>query len=721
MRTFSETISRTLVISMFKLDYKRYSLSDLDMLLDEAMKEGTQTSKNNITYWKIPFSFDIETTSFTDKITKNDHNEKRSVMYMWGFGINGHVIIGREWSEFLQLIGRLTEKLELSKYTRILCFCHNFAFEFQWIRSFFEWHKVFAIDKRKPIYGITSTGIEFRCSYILTNYSLAKLGEQLQKYKVSKLVGDLDYSLKRHPKSHITDKEYSYLINDNLVVMAYIQEQIEKEKYIHKIPLTCTGYCRRFVRKNCLYGPVFRNWRKQFRNYHNFMKGLQITSVEEYAQLKRAFQGGFTHASMAWSTLTINDVDHLDFTSSYPYVLLSEQFPMSTGREIDASKITKDQFENYLRCYCCLFDCRFHNLRPKFEFESYISVYKCWLKVGVIENNGRVYSADFIGTTITETDLKIINAMYDFDSIEVSNMRIYEKGYLPIEVIRSIIKLYKDKTELKGVKGKENEYLVSKGLLNSVYGMMVTDIIREEIIYKDGEWSKEQPDSQHDLDKYNKSRRRFLFYPWGVWCTAYARRNLFYGILECAGDYIYADTDSIFYVNAAAHEDFIERYNRLCEKKLRMMCDHYGLDYEKELLPKTIKGVEKPIGIFDREDHITRFRTLGAKRYMTLIDGELSITVSGVNKTFAVPWLLEKVGIDGAFEAFEEGLIIPEDATGKLTHYYIDKPYEGDIVDYNGLPYHYYTPSGVYLEKTSYSFDISIEYINFLKGVFYTK
>lgn len=250
---------------------------------------------------------------------------------------------------------------------------------------------------------------------------------------------------------------------------------------------------------------------------------------------------------------------------------------------------------------------------------------------------------------------------------------------------------------------------------------MVTDIIREEIVYKDGEWSKEQPDKQHDLDKYNKSRRRFLFYPWGVWCTAYARRNLFYGILECAGDYIYADTDSIFYVNAQAHEDFIDRYNRLCEKKLRMMCDHYGLKYEDELLPKTIKGVEKPIGIFDREDHITRFRTLGAKRYMTLIDGDLSITVSGVNKTFAVPWLLEKVGIDGAFEAFEEGLIIPEDATGKLTHYYIDKPYEGDIVDYNGVPYHYFTPSGVYLEKTSYSFDISIEYINFLKGVFYTK
>ena len=710
---------------MFALDEKVHSIDELDDILTEAMQEGTQTSKNNITYWKFPCSFDIETTSFTDKITREDHNEKRSIMYAWGFGINGHVIIGREWSEFMYLINRVIEVLGLSKYTRILCYIHNAAFEFEYIRGFFEWHKVFAIDKRKPIYFITTSGIEFRCSYILTNYSLEKLGDQLQKYKVKKLVGQLDYSLYRHPETPMKDSELAYLVNDNLVVMAYVAEQIEREKYIWKIPLTCTGYCRRFVRKNCLYGPVFKRWRRQFRNYHNFMKGLQIKNYDEYLQLKRAFRGGFVHAGMLWSHLTIRDVTHVDFTSSYPYVLLSEQFPMSSARDIDASKLSQAEFEKYLKTYCCLFDVKFHNLRPKNDFENYLAVYKCWLKVGVIENNGMVYSASMVATTITETDLKIINAVYDYDYMEVSNMKIYEKGYLPIEVIKSIIKLYQDKTTLKGVKGKENEYLVSKGLLNSVYGMMVTDIVREEIIYENNEWRTEKPDAQHYLDKYNKSRRRFLFYPWGVWCTAYARRNLFYGIVQCAGDYIYADTDSIFYTNGEAHKDFIDNYNELCEKKLRKMCEHYNLDYEKELVPRTIKGEPKPIGIFDYEEHythpLTRFRTLGSKRYMVEKDGVLSITVSGVNKKFAVPWLVEKVGIEGAFDAFAEGLVIPEDATGKLTHYYIDKPYEGNIVDYLGNKYHYYAPSGVYLEKTSYSFDISIEYINFLKGVFYTK
>ena len=251
--------------------------------------------------------------------------------------------------------------------------------------------------------------------------------------------------------------------------------------------------------------------------------------------------------------------------------------------------------------------------------------------------------------------------------------------------------------------------------------MMVTDIVRNEIIYENDQWSEKVCDPVDQIEKYNKSRRRFLFYPWGVWCTAYARRNLFYGICEFAGDYIYADTDSIFFTDLDSHKEFIDRYNKLCEKKLQLMCDHYGLDYEKELLPKTIKGETKPLGVWDFEPHIDKFKTLGAKRYMTLIDGELSITVSGVNKKTAIPWLLEKCGPEGAFEAFEEGLIVPEDATGKLTHYYIDKPYEGDIVDYLGNTYHYIAPSGVYLEKASYSFDISVEYINFLKGVFYTK
>lgn len=706
---------------MFKIDYKPHDISELDSILNEAMNEGTQTNNQRVTYYKIVFAFDIETTSFLGPVSRHDHNDKRSIMYIWQLAINGRCIIGRTWSEFLEVMDYIVKKLELSKYKRILIYVHNLAFEFQFIRKFFTWFKVFAANTRKPIYAITENGIEFRCSYILTNYSLEKLGEQLQKYKVTKLVGDLDYSKPRHSKTPLTDTEMQYCINDVLVVSAYIKEQIEREKYIYKIPITCTGYCRRYVRKNCLYGPEFKTWKKQYYRYHALMKSLTINDLEEYDELKRAFMGGFTHAGMMWSNLTISNVSHIDFTSSYPYVLLSEQYPATTGHRVDASKLSQKDFETYLKTHCCLFDCRIYNLKPKFDYENYIPAYKCWLKVGVTENNGRVYSADMVALTLTEIDMQIINALYTFDRVEVSNMIVYEKKYLPIEIIKSIVKLYQDKTTLKGIAEKEQEYLVSKGLLNSIFGMMVTDIVRDEIIYQGEDWGTKKTNPQEQLDKYNKSRRRFLFYPWGVWCTAYARRNLFYGILECAGDYIYSDTDSIFFTNVEAHKEFIDRYNSLCEVKLKKMCDHYGLDYDSELVPKTIKGVPKPLGVFDFEDDIDKFKTLGAKRYMTAINGKLSITVSGVNKKFAVPWLVEKCGIDGAFEAFEEGLVIPEAVTGKLTHYYIDKAYEGQITDYLGQTINYSSPSGIYLEKASYSFDISIEYINFLKGIFYQR
>lgn len=707
---------------MFKIvENTYYGVTDLEEILNEAIENGKQTNNQKVEYWNIIAAFDIETSSFTAPITKTDQNEKRSIMYIWQLAINGRVIIGRTWDEFIDCIQKIIDYLYLDENHRLLIFVHNLAFEFQYIRKFFEWKKVFAIDRRKPIYAITTTGIEFRCSYVLTNYSLAKLGEQLQKYHVSKMVGDLDYKLIRTPVTPLSDKEIQYCINDVLVVSAYIKEQVEQEKYIYRIPYTCTGYCRRFVRHNCLYSGGKKYKQKQAAKYHAQMLSMQIQDYAEYQQLKRAFQGGFTHAAADYSGITLNNIDSIDFTSSYPYALLSEQYPMSSGKIVSIH--SHKEFEDYLKYYCCVFDCEFFDIKPKYQYENYIPVSKCFQKTNYVNNNGRLYKADIIRTTVTNIDFDIIRKVYSFSKCNIYNFRIYKKGYLPKEVILSIVKLYADKTTLKGVKGKESEYLVSKGLLNSVYGMMVTDIVRDDIIYQDDEWKIEEANKDKLISKYNKSRRRFLFYPWGVFCTAYSRRNLFSGILEFKKDYVYSDTDSIKCRNIQNHFDYIERYNRLCERKLKLMCDHYNIAYDL-LLPKTVKGEVKPLGIWDwetKDNKYIRFKTLGAKRYMVYQDGKLSITVSGVNKKVAIPYLLGKYSPEECFEIFNEGLIIPPDQTGKLTHYYIDKQYKGTVTDYQGVKYDYDSPSGIYLEAASYNFDISMEYINFLKGYFYTK
>ena len=105
----------------------------------------------------------------------------------------------------------------------------------------FEWEKVFAIDDRKPNYVLCKQGIEFRCSYQLSGYSLAMVGKNLQKYKVKKLEGDLDYNKIRHCETPLTAEEMAYCVHDVLVVMAYIHECIETEGNITQIPNTKTG------------------------------------------------------------------------------------------------------------------------------------------------------------------------------------------------------------------------------------------------------------------------------------------------------------------------------------------------------------------------------------------------------------------------------------------------------------------------------------------------
>lgn len=391
--------------------------------------------------------------------------DKFSIMYCWQFAINGKVIFGRTWAEFIHLMDIISNYI--NKNNRLIVYCHNLSMEFQYIRTLFNWFKVFSVATRKPIYAITDFGIEFRCSYILTNYSLENLAKQLKHYDIQKLVGNLDYNKVRSPKTPMTKDEISYCINDVLVVSAYIQECLLQERFIANIPLTATGYCRRYCRKMCLYGEDYKKRSEQYNKYHALMQSLKIKGKKEYDQLKRAFAGGFTHTAARFSGKLMSLVDSYDEASAYIFSLACELLPMSTSREVEPK--TKEEFEHYLKYYYSIFDVEFINLEATFLNDNYISASHCFIKENAIKNNGRIFSADRIVMTITNVDFDIIRKTYKYKSIKVKNMRIYKKGFLPKDLIKAVIKLYKDKTELKGVSGKETEYGNAKALLNSVY------------------------------------------------------------------------------------------------------------------------------------------------------------------------------------------------------------------------------------------------------------
>ena len=673
----------------------------------------TIRTNKKIEYLNLECGFDIETSS-----TYTSEGKKFAFMYIWTFGIKdeNHIIHGRSWEEFISLCNNLKEHYKLSEERRLICYVHNLGYEFQFMRKYFNWVDVFSIDERKPLKALTDLGIEFRDSYLLSGFSLENTARNLTEHTIEKMEGDLDYELLRHSETPLTDKEMGYIRNDVIIILYYITEQIKIYGDITKIPLTNTGRVRNYVRNRCYY--TNKNHSKssagKYQRYRDIMEDLTLTK-DVYNMLARGFMGGFTHANANYTGELLPDITSIDFASSYPAVMLAEKFPMS--KPIKTTFTKEKDFNYYRKNYALIFNIKFTNLISKINQENYLSESKCYEKVKVQENNGRVYRAESLITTITEIDFEIIEQCYSWDSAEVNEVYRFHKGYLPKSIIESTIDLYKDKTVLKDVEGYETEYVLSKGMLNSIYGMTVTRVIRDDIIYND-EWEIEKANINEQIEEYNKSKSRFLYYPWGVWITAYARRNLWYGIIKMGDDYIYSDTDSIKFKNFNKYKPFIETYNEHILNKIKKMCLHYKIDYNR-LEPKTKEGVTKPIGVFEIDGHYKRFKTLGAKRYLVEFEsGEMEMTVAGLSKKNGLKYLQEnnKNNTD-VFKAFNDEMYIPAEHTGKMTHTYIDEPMEFKLQDYLGNEGLGSSLSGVHLEKADFTLSLARQYIDFIKNL----
>lgn len=740
------------------------------MYISEVLKDKAPAFCTTQTSEKImneAVSFDIETTSTVSKRSK----EKIAFMYCWMLDIFDTTIFGRTWDEFIYVLKYISNYFKLNQKRRIIIYVHSLSYEFQFIRKWFEWTKIFATEKRKPLYAINTLGFEFRCSYRLSGYKLAKIGEQVGIEKLP----DFDYRLLRTYKTPLTEREKLYCIHDVKIVSAYIRKLIKDENGIIYIPLTNTGFVRRLYRHHCIYG-------KNSFHYRDLIKQLTL-SAHEYDIAKLAFAGGFTHSSFLHSRELNENVTSFDFASAYPAAMVSEKFPMSKG--VFVPNISKKEFSKRLEMNCCIFQVELIGVEQRDDciYESYISRSRCFVCENAVVNNGRIWSADRLITTITNVDFDIIKKMYKVKEWSVSQFYYYEKGYLPTDFVKTLLELYRDKTTLKDIKEKIEEYNNAKRHINASFGMCVTDIVRDVIEYIDNEWKDVEPlnidEKQKQIDKENSKKNRFLFFLWGVFTTAFVRKNLFMGILECKEDYLYSDTDSIKIKNAENHMEFINNYNGYITEKIEdaLNYHHIPLDYAR---PKTIKGKEKPLGIWAFDGFYLKFKSLRAKSYMYLfydeeenknklhmvqagVNGEsageylihitelvkrvikekpesgsmieaykdefnkTAFTVIYENKTHPVLQILneqnelwDEIAVNkyntDPFSLFDYGMKIPPVFTGKLTHTYIDKEFREEVYDCKGIPCIVHEKSYIHLEPQDYELSDASFYKDFLRG-----
>ena len=653
--------------------------------------------KHEEKWLNVPASFDIETTSFY-----NAEGEKRSTVYIWMVSIFGKAFYGRTWFEFVSLLNQCHDILELDEKHRLILYVHNLSFEFAFLQNLFEWQDVFATDYHKVIYAYTPQGIEFRCSLILYGASLEHLGKKgLHEYEVKKAVGELDYSKPRHFQTPLTPEEMHYCLEDVQVVVAYVEELIHQEKRISKIPLTKTGFPRRLVKNRMLYSEGCWDTRCQLQNL--------TYELEEFLLLRWMFAGGFTHTAHEKVGKVWYDVASQDFTSSYPYCLLLPVYPIGKGVNVEI----KDDahFRRCMKNYCCAFHIRLWNVKESFGYEHILSQSKCKNLVNPVVDNGRIVSCDYCEVAFNEIDFEMFEKFYTYSKYEVVELWRYYRGYLPKEFIETVIDLYWKKQVYKYDPEMKTEYSLAKGNLNSLYGVCVTNVIQNEFHFtrNDG-WTREAVDYQEKIDQYNNKKSRFISYAWGCWCTSIARKNLQMAILDIGADYIYSDTDSVKYLHKERHDDYFRSYNASVEENLHKMCDFYHIPFER------VSPDGATLGVFDYEGKYRRFKSLGAKRYMTqnADTGKISMTVAGLNKKTAMPWM--EINFDDPFEAFNDNLHVPDGFAGKLTHTYCDEGFSDFLTDYEGNTACVSEGSFVHLEEASYSLNIADEFKEYLRS-----
>lgn len=547
---------------------------------------------------------------------------------------------------------------------------HNLAYDWIFLRKFFfrsmgEPIKQLNTKSHYPISIEFNTGLILKDSLILAQRKLEKWAEDMN-VEHKKSVGKWDYDKIRNQKEVFSDDELEYIEHDTLAGVECIQKLMNMlHKRIYSMPYTATGIPREEV----------RNRGKEHNAHDKYL--AQCPTWEQQQKLEMVYHGGYTHGNRHFIGMTMgkdegeSEIECRDFSSSYPFTILSEKFPTEKFTPLEEDLKLKD-IVNLSKEYAIIFKLILY--KPKLKNDNIpmpaLQFSKCVKCVNPILDNGRILACSYCEIYITEIDACVLYEQYDISSGHLcTEIEFAHKNYLPRWLTDYVYELYTQKCTLK--KGDPVLYALKKAELNSIYGMFCQRPVKLNLKenYKTGEYIAEIEDMEELYNKHTKKYTSVLPYQWGCYVTSYAFRNLF-ELGKCVdyengGQWLYSDTDSCYAMKW--NEEKLEKYNQKCKAKL--LANGYGaVEYD---------GKEYWLGIAEKDSVYTEYRYLGAKRYAgrSKEDGELHITVAGVPKKGSIC-------LNDNLDNFKKGTIFPGTVTGKKLHTYFF--IDGIYMDANG-------------------------------------
>ena len=172
--------------------------------------------KQNEYILAVPICLDTETS--------HNHNEEnpKTWIYQWGIEFNGGLYYGRTPEQLIYFLNSIIDYYSLNEHKRVIIFVHNLSYDYSYLplylyNEYGNPANVLATDERHIFMLRYDCGIEFRCSYKLSNKSLDKWSRDLNT-KHKKLVGAIDYDKIRTQTDKLYKADWKYLFYDCIVL-----------------------------------------------------------------------------------------------------------------------------------------------------------------------------------------------------------------------------------------------------------------------------------------------------------------------------------------------------------------------------------------------------------------------------------------------------------------------------------------------------------------------
>lgn len=725
----------------------------LTQKFDEVQLREWGVTKKHTLLLCAPMGLDIETTT----------KDNAAFMYHWQLSFGDYQITGRKWDTLFEILAAIEDTYKLgvwkvgkgrktSRWERtVICWIANAGYEFQFMcRRKYKGKNIvkdgsFASSMRNPLKAVIGfTGEKEGGFTVYDALQFSTSLKQLAKdYCVTqKATGDLDFKIPRNSQTPLTPTEKGYCFNDTITLdewaRYYLDCYVRQE---HFAPMTSTAIIREAVMQE------YTKASATDMRLNNYTLSLHPTFGEYHRAIWHLYRGGFTYASRTNAGKVWDNVTGRDFTSSYPAVMLQEKFPSTPFLPTKAS--TEDELNALTAAGNAWYaDIKFKNLIQKKEIsvENCMKLHewkgsgkKLYKETGAIIDNGKLVYARECTVTICEQDWETYKEFYEWSDIEISGVQTAQKDYLPEWFRKIVMHFYEKKASLKAA-GKDDtiEYTLAKAIVNGLYGLTVQKIHfdevnfdpekgwttsrlhfnnTEECIEMATKYEKEIGRDPKTLAKRHGVPKVVLSPYYGIWITAIARRRILQAINELGSDFIYCDTDSVYYKNEDAHQKYFDEWNekvyRFNDTHLKKAEFHTLGDFD----PVALKKADKT-----SVTHYS-FLTLGAKRYIKWDGADIKPTIAGLphgamDRAAASALAEEGKEVtplakrDWIVENFADGLKIGINDALKNAHLYIDTPVDADVTDSNGVTERMHEESSIVIYPIEFTLKLNPEYSN---------